>query len=90
VLQRPRQSTLRLIISANAINAAEHLPVVLGLHILDSDPGGLLAVYLKAYGWASALTVEAVLRGRLVEHVHTAEPEVLELIDAALRAAQEL
>jgi mRNA-degrading endonuclease toxin of MazEF toxin-antitoxin module len=90
VLQRPGQSTLRLIISADAINVAENLPVVLGLHIFDSDPGGLLAVYLKPYGWASALTIEAVLRQRLVEHVHTAEPEILELVDAALRAAQEL
>ena len=90
VLQRPGQSTLRLIVSADAINVAEDLPVVLGLHILDSDPGGLLAVYLEPHGWASALTIEAVLRRRLIDHVHTAKPETLELVDAALRAAQDL
>lgn len=90
VLQRLGQSTLRLIISADAINAIEDLPVVLGLHILDSDPGGLLAVPIKPYGWASALTIEAVIRRRLIECVHTTEPETLELVDAALRAAQDL
>jgi mRNA-degrading endonuclease toxin of MazEF toxin-antitoxin module len=90
VLRRPGQSTLRLIVSADAINATEDLPVVLGLHILDSDPGGLLAVPIPPHGWASALTIEAVLRQRLVEHVHTAAPETLELVDAALRAAQDL
>ncbi len=90
VLQRPGQSTLRLIVSADAVNTVESLPVVLGLHILDSDPGGLLAVHIKPYGWASALTIEAILRRRLVERVHTATPDVLERVDAALRAAQEL
>lgn len=90
VLQRPGQSTLRLVVSSDAINAVEELPVVLGLHILGSDPGGLLAVYIKPYGWASALTIEAVIRRRLVELVSTTDPETLELVDAALRAAQDL
>jgi mRNA-degrading endonuclease toxin of MazEF toxin-antitoxin module len=40
---RPGQSTLRLIVSADAINESA-LPVVLAVHIVDSDPGGLLAV----------------------------------------------
>jgi mRNA-degrading endonuclease toxin of MazEF toxin-antitoxin module len=90
VLDRPGQSRLRLIVSADAINAAEGLPVVLGLHILDSDPGGLLAVHIAPHGWASALTIEAVVRRRLVEPVATATAEAMELLDAALRAAQEL
>lgn len=55
---------MRLIISAQGINDAEH-PVVLGLQVLDRDPGGLLSIRLGPLGWASVLTIEAVLRGRL-------------------------
>lgn len=90
VLDRPGQSTLRLIVSADAINVADSLPVVLGLHILDSDPGGLLAVPIAPHGWASALTIEAIIRRRLVEPVDTATAGAMELVDAALRAAQDL
>jgi mRNA-degrading endonuclease toxin of MazEF toxin-antitoxin module len=90
VLERPGQSTLRLIVSADGVNAAVGLPVVLGLHVLSSDPGGLLAVRIEPHGWASALTVEAVMRRRLVEHIGTAGGDAMELVDAALRAAQEL
>jgi hypothetical protein len=64
--------------------------MVLGLHVLGSDPGGLLAVRIESHGWVSALTVEAVMRRRLVEHVGTAGAEAMGLVDAALRAAQEL
>jgi mRNA-degrading endonuclease toxin of MazEF toxin-antitoxin module len=90
VLERPGQSTLRLIVSADGINAAQSLPVVLGLHVLGSDPGGLLAVHIEPHGWVSALTIEAVMRRRLVEHVGTAAVDVMGLVDAALRAAQDL
>jgi hypothetical protein len=55
-----------------------------------AHPGGLLAVRIKPHGWASALTIEAVLHRLLVEHVYTAELAALALIDAAVRAAQEL
>lgn len=90
VLERPGQSLLRLIVSADAVNAVHTLPVVLGLLIVDSDPGGLLAVHLEPHGWASALTIEAVMRRRLVECVDTAPAQAMEQVDAALRAAQEL
>jgi mRNA-degrading endonuclease toxin of MazEF toxin-antitoxin module len=90
VLERPGQSTLRLIISADAINEAAELPVVLGLQLVSRDPGGLLAVHVEPHGWASALTIEAVLRRRLVERVSSAPPEVMEAVDAAVRAAQDL
>ena len=64
--------------------------MVLGLLVVDSDPGGLLAVHLEPHGWASALTIEAVMRRRLIECVDTAAAEVMERVDAALRAAQDL
>jgi mRNA-degrading endonuclease toxin of MazEF toxin-antitoxin module len=38
VLERPGQARLRLIISNDAINSDESLPVVRGIHILDRDP----------------------------------------------------
>jgi mRNA-degrading endonuclease toxin of MazEF toxin-antitoxin module len=90
VLDRPGQSTLRLIISADAINTVDALPVLLSLHVLDSDPGGLLAVQVPPHGWASAMTIEATIRRRLVEHVDSAAENTMEQVDAALRAAQEL
>jgi len=90
VLERPGQSTVRLIVSADGINQVDALPVVLGLNILASDPGTLLSVPTEPWGWASALAVEQVMRRRLVEHVDTVSAEVMEQIDSALRAAFEL
>jgi mRNA-degrading endonuclease toxin of MazEF toxin-antitoxin module len=89
VVTRPGQATLRLIVSAEAINASA-LPVVLAVHIMDTDPGGLLAVPIGEYGWASALTIEPVVRARLVEHLGDAEPDAMDHLKAALRAAQDL
>ena len=89
-MQRQGQPTLRLIVSADGINAAVSLPVVFGLHILQDDPGELLAVAVPPWGWASAVTLERVLRRRLVEHVGQASGEVMEQVDASLRAVLEL
>lgn len=90
VIARPGGSTARLIVSSNGINQVEELPVVLGLQIVAGDPGGLLAVEVAPWGWASAVGVEQVLRRRLVEQLDTVSPEVMDQIDSALRAALEL
>ena len=90
VLERPGQSTARLIVSAEGINRTEELPVVLGLNILASDPGTLLSVRLEPWGWGSALAIEQVMRRRLVEHLDTVADDVMDQVDAALRAALEL
>jgi mRNA-degrading endonuclease toxin of MazEF toxin-antitoxin module len=89
VLPRAGQSRLRLIISAAGINEADH-PVVLGLQVLERDPGGLLSIRLAHLGWASVLTIEAVLRSRLGNLVYTATDEEMESVSAALRVAQDL
>jgi mRNA-degrading endonuclease toxin of MazEF toxin-antitoxin module len=89
-VRRPGQSTVRLIVSARAVNDDPVLPVVLGVHILDGDPGGLLAVPIAAHGWASALTLEPMLRSRLVERLDTVDPDTMDDVAAALRAAQDL
>jgi mRNA-degrading endonuclease toxin of MazEF toxin-antitoxin module len=77
-------------VSADGINVAEALPIVYGLHVLDSDPGELLAVEVSPWGWASALTLERVMRRRLVERIGTVSDETLEQVNASLRAALEL
>lgn len=80
---------MRLIISAQGINDAEH-PVVLGLQVLDRDPGGLLSIRLGTLGWASVLTIEAVLRSRLGALLYTATEDEMTAVSTALRAAQDL
>jgi mRNA-degrading endonuclease toxin of MazEF toxin-antitoxin module len=89
VIARPGQSRMRLIISAAGINEADQ-PVVLGLQVLDHDPGGLLSIPLAHLGWASVLTIEAVLRSRLGNLIYTATDDEMEPVSAALRAAQDL
>lgn len=85
-LSRPGQSLLRLILSAEGVNQNPALPVVIGAQVLDRDPGGLLSVQLHAHGWLSLLTIEAVLRSRLDEHVGTATLNEMAAIEVALAA----
>ena len=89
VLARPGQSRARLIISSQPVNDADH-PAVLGLHIVDRDPGGLLSVGVGGLGWAAVMTIEAVLRSRLGPLLHTCTSEELDAVSNALRAAQDL
>ena len=88
----PRQgdSNLRLIVSSDAINAVTAIPVVLALRLTDADPGSLLSVRIGDRGWARALTIEPVVRRRLVEHVDSADTETMEAVNVALRAVQDL
>jgi hypothetical protein len=55
VMSRAGQSTTRLILSADAINTNDDLPAVYAMHVVDSDPGSLLAVRIGEFGWAFAL-----------------------------------
>lgn len=89
VIERPGQSRARLIVSSEAVNEADH-PVVLGLQVLDRDPGGLLSIGLGELGWASVLTIEAVLRRRLGGLLYRATEEEIDAVAVALRAAQDL
>lgn len=89
-LPRPGQSLLRLILSAEGVNQNTALPVVIGAHILDRDPGGLLSVRIGSLGWLSLLTIEAVLRSRLDEHVGSASAEEMAAVEVALAAMLDL
>lgn len=90
VVARPGQSNLRLIVSADAINGNDDLPVVLAVQLVDADPGSLLAVPVGQHGWARALSIEPVTRRRLVERLDTADADTMEQVSSALRAVQEL
>ncbi len=90
VINRPGLSTKRLIVSTQAINAAEQLPVVLALHVYDTDPGGLLAVALGELGWTTAMSIEPAMRSRLIERLAVIDADTMDLVNAALRTAQDL
>jgi mRNA-degrading endonuclease toxin of MazEF toxin-antitoxin module len=90
VLNRPGLSTRRLIVSAPAINRSEDLPVVLALHVYDSDPGGLLAVALDEQSWTTAMSIEPAMRSRLTERLAVVDADTMDLVNAALRTAQDL
>jgi len=92
VIQRSDAPALRLIVSADGITTADpaDAPVVLGVQIVSTDPGKLLAVQVDSCGWATAMTIEAVIRRRLIERIDTLPVEVMDSVDAALRAALEL
>jgi hypothetical protein len=79
-----------LIVSADVVNANEELPVVLTLHLVDTDPDNLLAVRVGDHGWARALSIEPAMRTRLIEHVDNADHETMEQVSNALRAVQDL
>jgi len=87
---RAGQPTTRLIVSADAVKANDHLPTVYAMHVVDSDPGSLLAVRVGGFGWAFALEIDRPPRCRLVKHLGRATPEELEQVDNAVRAVFEV
>ena len=90
VIARAGQSTTRLVVSADAVNGNEALPTVYCMHVVDTDPGSLLAVRIGPHGWAFALEIDRPPRKRLVERLGDAAPEEMEAVDNALRAVLDL
>jgi mRNA-degrading endonuclease toxin of MazEF toxin-antitoxin module len=89
VLERPGQSLLRLIVSADFVNEGDGA-TVLGVHLVDRDPQSLLAPRIGAHGFANVMTIEAVLRRRLDTRIALVSLEEMEQVSNALRAAQDL
>jgi mRNA-degrading endonuclease toxin of MazEF toxin-antitoxin module len=89
VLERPGQSVLRLIVSADFVNEGDSV-TVLGVHLVDRDPESLLAPRIGAHGFANVMTIEAVLRRRLDARIGLATPDELGQVSDALRAVQDL
>jgi mRNA-degrading endonuclease toxin of MazEF toxin-antitoxin module len=90
VAPRPGESNLRLIVSSDAINAVDGMPVVLALRVVANDPESLLAVRIGEHGWARAMSIEPVIRRRLVECIDQADVDTMDSVSAALRAVQDL
>lgn len=90
VLARAGQPTTRLIVSADAVNESNALPTVYAMHVVDSDPGSLLAVPVGEFGWAFAMEIDRPPRRRLVEHLGSATSEEMEQVDNAIRAVFEV
>lgn len=90
VASRPGEPNLRLIVSSDAINAVDAMPVVLALRVVADDPESLLAVRIGEHGWARAMSIELVIRRRLVERIDQADVDTMDAVSAALRAVQDL
>lgn len=86
VITRTGQSTTRLIISADALNRNDALPVVYVMQVVDTDPGSLLAVRVGEHGWALATGIDRPVRKRLTERLGEATTAEMEEIDSAIRA----
>ncbi len=90
VITRTGQPTLRLIVSADAVNADETIPAIYVMQVVETDPASLLAVRIGDHGWAFALRIERPPRKRLTEHVGAATAAEMEQVETALRATFEL
>ena len=86
VIARAGQSITRLIVSADSVNRNEALPVVYVMHVVDSDPGSLLAVRVGDHGWALATEIDRPVRKRLTELLGEATTAEMDQVDSALRA----
>jgi hypothetical protein len=88
VIPRPEISIKHLIVSSDAINEAD-IPWILGIHLLDRNPNSVLAPPIGPH-WAVVVSVERVVRSRLIERVDLATTDEMTQVDIALRAALDL
>lgn len=89
LLGRRGQSTRRLVVSADLLNESDEVATCYALHVLDSDPGSLLAIETD-WGWASVLLLDRPPRSMLTERLGEVTAEQLDGVDSALRAVLEL
>jgi mRNA-degrading endonuclease toxin of MazEF toxin-antitoxin module len=89
LLGRRGQSDKRLVVSADLLNESGDIATCYALHVVDSDPGSLLAVETP-WGWASVLLLDRPPRSMLTERLGEATPEQMDAVDNALRAVLEL
>jgi mRNA-degrading endonuclease toxin of MazEF toxin-antitoxin module len=90
VIIREGQPTARLIVSADPLLESPDIPTVYVAHIVDTDPGSLLAVQVGGLGWAVMTRIDRPPRGRLVEQLGAASADEMEQVGTALRATFEL
>ncbi|WP_285656803.1 hypothetical protein [Actinomycetospora sp. NBRC 106375] len=75
--------------SADLLNESDDVATCYALHVVDSDPGSLLAVE-TAWGWASVLLLDRPPRSMLTERLGEVTAEQMDAVDNALRAVLEL
>lgn len=90
VISRAGQSITRLVISSDALNRNDALPVVYVMQVVDTDPGSMLAVRIGNHGWALATGIDRPVRKRLTERLGEATTQEMEQIDNAIRATFDL
>jgi mRNA-degrading endonuclease toxin of MazEF toxin-antitoxin module len=90
VIAREGQSTTRLVVSADPLNADPSVPTIYVAHVINSDPGSLLAVRIDDFGWALTTRIDRPPRSRLVEQLGTATTDEMDQVSTALRATFEL
>jgi len=86
----PRGDRLVVLVSGSGINGDDRRAWLIGIEVLDADPGDLLAVPLPGGRWADASTLVRVFRRWLTEPVEMLDDAAVERIDVALRAALDL
>lgn len=86
----PRGDRSLVIVSSDGINADPRRSWLLAVELVDVDPRDLLAVPVPGHGWADASTVVRALRRWMAEPLDTLDPQTLDLLDGALRAALDL
>lgn len=86
----PRGDRLVVIVSGSGINEDDRRPWLIGVDVVSTDPGDLLAIPVAEHGWADASTTVRVFRRWLVERIDVLDPRTLERVDVALRAALDL
>jgi mRNA-degrading endonuclease toxin of MazEF toxin-antitoxin module len=90
VVQRPGQSTIRLIVSSDPINSNPSIRYVLAVHVLQEAPESLLSVELAPHGWAMVPELDRALKRQLVARLASVTPEQMQAVNTALRALLDL
>lgn len=90
VIKRPGQSTIRLIVSSDPINANPSFRYLHAVHVLEAAPESLLSVRLEPHGWALVPELDRPLKRQLTEQLGTASADQMAAVDHALRALLDL
>ncbi|MFI9506908.1 hypothetical protein [Nocardia sp. NPDC052566] len=84
----PRRRTI-VLISSDGINESPR-PWLIAAEVMDENPRDILAVPVVGHGWVHAGNIGRIYRDWLAHRVDEMEPEALDRLDTALRAAMDL
>ena len=78
-----------VLVSSDGINQSTRA-WLLGVPLIDEDPADILAVAVPGHGWADTSQITRFYRRWLDEHLGRLEPDALDQLGVALRAALDL